>query len=69
MPFNVGAEASATFGYSVGSATEYRGTVGAADPTHPNFDADNLYSWGIFAYTQDVHESGQEFQVINFWVP
>ncbi len=66
--FTVGAEAAATLGFTVGSSTTYSGTVGALDPTSGAFDADNLYAWGLMAYTQDSHESGQEFQVINYWV-
>ncbi len=66
--FSVGAEASATLGVSVGTGTSYSGSVGEIDPFDPNFDPDSLYSYGIFAYTQDQHASGQEFQVINYWV-
>jgi hypothetical protein len=66
--YSVGAEASSTLGYTVGTSTAYTGTVGGMDPTSTQFSADNLYSWGLLAYTQDSHESGQSFQVINYWV-
>ena len=62
--FSVGAEASATLGYAVGTQTSYGGTVGEITPD--NF-ADNQYEYGLFSYVQD-HNSGQSFQVINYWV-
>ena len=65
--FSVGAEVSSTLGYSVGEGTSYGGNVGELDQSAPNFSPDNLYSYGMMAYTQEGHASGQEFQVINYW--
>jgi len=66
--YSVGSESTATLGFTIGSSTTYSGTVGAVDPTSGAFNSNDLYAWGIMAYTQDVHESGQQFQVINYWV-
>jgi hypothetical protein len=44
-------------------SSSYSVTVG--DLSAETF-ADNQYSYGMFTYVQPV--SGQEFEVINFWV-
>ena len=66
---------SALFGYSVGAgfennltvtsgmSTTYTGVVGNIDEQH---FAENQYSFGIFTYVQDW--TGQEIEVINYWV-
>jgi hypothetical protein len=48
-----------------GESTTYVGTVGGIDAD--NF-ADNQYRLGMFTYLQADPESGQEFEVINYWV-
>ena len=64
-------------GYTVGVSSEtalqivhgeesiYTGTV--ADLSASGF-ATNPYEWGLFTYVVDDHPSGQEFEVINYWV-
>lgn len=64
-------------GYSVGASTEkslqivhgeessYEGTV--SNLPSGTFAA-NGYSWGLYTYVLDDHESGQQFEVINYWV-
>jgi hypothetical protein len=50
---------------SVGSSTSYVGTVGSIDAE--NF-ASRQYRFGMFTYLQGHPETGQEFEVINYWV-
>ncbi|MGB5348133.1 MAG: hypothetical protein WBN10_00945 [Polyangiales bacterium] len=61
--YSVGYGASASLTISSGASTSYSVTVGDLDAE--NFAA-NQYSYGMFTYVQPV--SGQEFEVINFWV-
>lgn len=61
--YSVGYGVSASLTITSGSSTSYSVTVGDLDAE--NF-ADNQYSYGMFTYVQPV--SGQEFEVINFWV-
>lgn len=61
--YSVGYGVSASLTVSSGASTSYSVTVGDLDSA--SF-ADNQYSYGIFTYVQPV--SGQEFEVINFWV-
>ena len=63
--FTVGASASASLSISRGTSTIYAGSVGAIDAG--NF-ANNVYSYGLFAYTFKDQASAQEFEVINYWV-
>ena len=63
--FGVGVEASATLGYSVGQSTQFNGTVGGLNPN--TFDVQDQYSYGMFTYVYE-HPSGQQFDVINYWV-
>ncbi len=66
--FSVGAEVESTLGYTIGESTTYAGNVGGVDPGSDQFNPDSTYKWGLMAYAQDNHESGQGFQVINYWV-
>ena len=61
--YSVGYGASASLTITSGASTSYSVTVGDLDAE--NFAA-NQYSYGMFTYVQPV--SGQEFEVINFWV-
>ena len=61
--YSVGYGVSASLTITSGSSTSYSVTVGDLDAE--NFAA-NQYSYGMFTYVQPV--SGQEFEVINFWV-
>jgi hypothetical protein len=63
--FSVGISAEASMQIIHGDESTYTGTVGdlsaSSFATHP-------YSWGLFTYVKDDHPSGQEFEVINYWV-
>jgi FG-GAP-like repeat len=48
-----------------GSSTTYVGTVGSIDAAH---FANEQYRFGMFTYLQGDSASGQEFEVINYWV-
>jgi hypothetical protein len=61
--YSVGYGASASLTITSGASTSYSVTVGDLDAE--SFAA-NQYSYGMFTYVQPV--SGQEFEVINFWV-
>ncbi len=63
--FTVGSSLGANLAISRGSTTLYSGSVGAIDAT--DF-ATNVYNYGLFAYTYKDAGSGQEFEVINYWV-
>jgi len=62
---SIGASASSSWKVTSGTSTTYTGVVGAIDAA--NFAA-NQYSFGLFTYTQTDPTSGQEFQVLNYWV-
>ena len=61
--YSVGYGVSASLTVTSGMSSSYSVTVG--DLSAETF-ADNQYSYGMFTYVQPV--SGQEFEVINFWV-
>jgi hypothetical protein len=63
--FTVGASVGSSLSLTRGTSTIYAGSVGAIDSA--NFPA-NGYSYGLFAYTYNDAQSGQEFEVINYWV-
>ena len=50
---------------SRGESTSYVGTAGGIDAEH---FADHQYRFGMFTYLQGDPGSGQEFEVINYWV-
>lgn len=63
--FAVGGGLSHSTTISRGQSTSYVGTVGSIDAEH---FADEQYRFGMFTYLQGDPTSGQEFEVINFWV-
>jgi len=64
VAFGAAAEHAST--KSIGSSTTYTGGVGSIGG---DFFADHRYRYGMFTYLQtDPDGSGQEFEVINFWV-
>ena len=63
--FSVGTEATASLQISYGTASIYGGTVSNIDAA--NF-ADNAYSFGLFSYVYTDPGTGQQFQVLNYWV-
>ena len=64
--YEVGVEQGVSFQYSKGHATEYSGTIGQIDPEI--FEPQDSYSVGIFTYVQTDEATGQQFEVINYWV-
>lgn len=63
--FKIGAGTSANLSVSKGQSTIYKGSVGNIEAA--NFAA-NQYQFGLFSYLQADPDSGQEYQVINYWV-
>ena len=62
--FSVGTSASSKLTVTSGQSTIYTGRVGDLDAA--NFAA-NQYSFGLFTYVFR-HPSGQQFEVLNYWV-
>ncbi len=63
--FTVGVAVDANLTLSYGQSTIYGGTVGNLDAG--NF-ATNTYSYGLFSYFYVDRATGQQFQVLNYWV-
>jgi hypothetical protein len=63
--FAVGGGLSHSTNITQGSSTTYVGTVGSIDAAH---FASEQYRVGMFTYLQGDSASGQEFEVINYWV-
>ena len=61
----VGGGVSHSTNISRGQSTTYVGTVGSIDAA--NFPT-SQYRFGMFTYLQGDPQSGQEFEVINYWV-
>jgi len=64
--YSVGISAQASFGWSWGTSTSYSASVGnIADPTE---FAVHGYGYGMFTYVFEDDATGQQFEVIDFWV-
>ena len=63
--FTVGVSNETSLQITHGDESTYTGTV--ANLSSSGF-ADEAYDWGLFTYAMDDHPSGQEFEVINYWV-
>lgn len=63
--FSIGAGTSKTLRVTSGEATTYTGTVGAIDAA--DFAA-HRYSFGLFTYVYRDPSSGQELEVLDYWV-
>ncbi len=63
--FSVGVSRESSLQIVHGEESTYTGT-GANLPA--STFADNFYSWGLFTYVMDDHVSGQQFEVLNYWV-
>ena len=63
--FTVGVSNETSLQITHGEESTYTGTV--ANLSSAGF-ADEAYDWGLFTYAMDDHASGQEFEVINYWV-
>lgn len=62
---NFGFEAEASFALTAGTSTTYAGTVGNLSAAR--FGADQ-YKFGLFTYRHIDPASGQQFEIINYWV-
>lgn len=60
-----GASTTDTVVVTSGSSTSYIGSVGAIDAAN---HADAGYSFGLFTYVRTDPTTGQEFEVIQYWV-
>ena len=65
LGFSVGVSNETSLQIVHGEESTYTGTV--ANLSSSGF-ATNAYDWGLFTYAKDDHPSGQEFEVINYWV-
>jgi hypothetical protein len=63
--FSVGVSAESSLQIVHGEESTYTGTV--ANLPSSTF-AENYYGWGLFTYVMDDHVSGQQFEVLNYWV-
>lgn len=62
--FSIGQSEGSSLTITSGKATSYTGVVGNIDAEH---FAANLYNFGLFTYVY-THPSGQQFEVVNYWV-
>ena len=60
--FTIGMGAGRTLRYTTGKSTEYVGRVGSIP------SGEFGYSFGLFTYIHDDAATGQEFEVLNYWV-
>ncbi|MDF1837958.1 MAG: hypothetical protein P1V35_08820 [Planctomycetota bacterium] len=60
-----GAEESDTVRITSGSSTTYTGSVGTLDAAN---HADHAFQFGIFTYVQTDPTTGQDFEVVQYWV-
>ena len=63
--FSVGFGVENTVIVESGELTSYTGRIGSLPGDQL---ADNLYSFGLFSYTQTDEVSGKQFEVVNYWV-
>lgn len=63
--FSVGVSSENSLQIIHGNESEYTGAV--ANLPANQFSA-NAYNWGLFTYVKSDHSSGQQFEVIDYWV-
>jgi len=63
--YSVGVSADKSLQIVHGTESIYSGSV--ANLPARNF-ANSSYNWGLFTYIKDDHNSGQQFEVLNYWV-
>lgn len=63
--FEVGFDTSASLQVSHGEESQYTGTVSNLPAEH---FADHGYEFGLFTYVHEDPSSGQQFEVVNYWV-
>jgi hypothetical protein len=61
----IGASAESSWKVTSGTSTTYTGVVGAIDAAH---FAEHRYLFGLFSYVRRDPTTGQQFQVLNYWV-
>lgn len=61
----IGTSASVSFMWSSGHSTTYDGVVGSIDAAHYPTEQ---YSFGLFTYPKLDANTGQQFEVIDYWV-
>lgn len=64
--FSVGSTTEASLGFIVGTDVTYQGTVGDMPPA--TFSLDRAYSFGMYAYKQNLSTEAAPIDVINYWV-
>ncbi|HLU81824.1 MAG TPA: hypothetical protein VKZ43_00355 [Trueperaceae bacterium] len=64
--FSVGISGEASFAWSKGSSTSYTGGVG--NFADGNDFALHSYGYGMFTYVHEDATTGQQFEVIDYWV-
>jgi hypothetical protein len=65
LGYSIGAHGYHMLTVSKGLSTSYYGNVGSIDAEHY---ADNQYQFGLFTYLEANPETGNEFEVINYWM-
>ncbi len=65
--FSVGFSADKSLQIIHGNESEYTGVVSDMDLPTADYGL-KRYSWGLFTYLYPDSKSGQEFEVINYWV-
>ncbi len=65
--FGVGFSSDKTVQIIHGEESEYTGTVSDIDLPTDQFGP-NRYSWGLFTYIYDDSVSGQQYEIVNYWV-
>jgi hypothetical protein len=65
--FSVGYSADKSLQIIHGNESEYTGAVSDMDLPTSDYGL-KRYSWGLFTYLYPDSKSGQEFEVINYWV-
>jgi hypothetical protein len=63
--FTVGASRESTLMVTSGTETSYVGSVGSLGA---GAFADHLYGFGLFTYVQADPTTGQQFEVLNYWI-
>jgi len=61
----IGATAESSWKVTSGTSTTYTGVVGAIDAAH---FAEHRYLFGLFTYVRRDPTTGQQYQVLNYWV-
>jgi hypothetical protein len=63
---SIGAGQDSTLEITHGTENTYQGSVGNISSSA--FDQGQGYNWGLFSYIYEDSASGQNFEVLNYWV-